>query len=82
MPLRFWGEKIPCIPYLRAIRPRVATLGTDHPERRALKGRQIERPNKVEAGPMANWKLMFAHQSVRDSSCSRISRPFKGEPFI
>jgi hypothetical protein len=28
--------------------PRVSTLGTDQPTRRALKGRQIERPNKVE----------------------------------
>jgi hypothetical protein len=26
----------------------VSTLGTDHPERRALKGRQIERTNKAE----------------------------------
>jgi hypothetical protein len=34
--------------------PRVSTLGTDQPTRRALKGRQIERPNKVEIGvPMA-----------------------------
>jgi hypothetical protein len=35
--------------------PRVSTLGTDQLERRALKGRQSERPNKVEVGgPMAN----------------------------
>jgi hypothetical protein len=34
--------------------PRVSTLGTDQPTRRALKGRQIERPDKVEiGGPMA-----------------------------
>ena len=28
----------------------VSTLGIVHQERRALKGRQIERPNKAEAG--------------------------------
>jgi hypothetical protein len=28
--------------------PRVSTLGTVHPERRALKGRQIERSSNVE----------------------------------
>ena len=31
----------------------VSTLGTDHPERRALKGRQIERTNKAEVGIVA-----------------------------
>ena len=30
--------------------PRVSTLGIVHQERRALKGRQIERPNKAEVG--------------------------------
>ena len=30
--------------------PRVSTLGIVHQERRALNGRQIERPNKAEAG--------------------------------
>jgi hypothetical protein len=36
--------------------PRVSTLGTDQPERRALKlkGRQIERPFKVEIG--VQWR--------------------------
>ena len=29
----------------RSNQPRVSTLGTDHPERGALKGRQIEPPN-------------------------------------
>src|ERR1700722_20500338 len=29
----------------RRTQPRVSTLGTDHPERCALKGRQIEPPN-------------------------------------
>jgi hypothetical protein len=32
--------------------PRVSTLGTDHPERRALKGRQIKSTNKAEVGLM------------------------------
>jgi hypothetical protein len=62
---------------------RVSTLGTDHTERRALKGRQIERPNKVEVGvqwPIVtcfNCALTFAPQWVRDLSRSRISRPFR-----
>jgi hypothetical protein len=35
--------------------PRVSTLGIVHQERRTLKGRQVERPNKAQAesdGPM------------------------------
>src|SRR5580693_963292 len=36
--------------------PRVSTLGTNQPTRRALKGRQIERPNKVEIG--VQWPIV------------------------
>jgi hypothetical protein len=58
--------------------------GNRPPRRRALKGRQIERPNKVEVG--VQWRnchmsqlrtLTFVPQSVRDSSRSRVSRPFR-----
>jgi hypothetical protein len=37
---------------------RVSTLGTDQPTRRALEGRQIERPSQVEIGvPMAQLSM-------------------------
>jgi hypothetical protein len=46
---RNWGDLMP--PQGYRIQPRVLTLGTDHPKRRALmKGRQIEGPKKAEAG--------------------------------
>ena len=39
----------------------IPTFNPDHPKRRALNGRQIERPNKLE---------------VESNSGGRISRPF------
>ena len=64
--------------------PRVSTLGIVDQERRALKGRQIERPKKVGSvvgwsnGRTSQWRtLTFAWQWVRASSGTRISRPFR-----
>jgi hypothetical protein len=66
--------------------PRVSTLGIVHQERHALKGRQIERPNKAVAGSdgpiVARPIAHSARQLVQASSGTRISRRFQGEPFI
>jgi hypothetical protein len=68
--------------------PRVSTLGTDQPERRALKGRQIECPNKVEVG--VQWPIVTCFNGALTfraaMGCEICSQPhvtpLQGEPFI
>jgi hypothetical protein len=65
--------------------PRVSTLGILHQERRALKGRQIERPSKAESdfdGTSQLRTLTFARPQVRASSGTPISRPFRASRFL
>jgi hypothetical protein len=51
----------------------VSTLGTDHLERRALKGRQIERTNEAEVGRGSSGTLCLATLS-RDKTIGPAKR--------
>ncbi len=68
--------------------PKVSALGIVHQERRALKGRQIERPNKAEAGPMVQLsQVPIAHSDFCVATGASFIwyphlSPLQGEPFI
>ena len=57
--------------------PRVSTLGIVHQTRRALNGRQIARPNKVEAGSTVQLEhVRIAHSDF----CAAIGASFAWVP--
>ena len=65
--------------------PRVSTLGIVHQERRAMKGRQIERPNKAEVGQLSH--VPVAHSDFCEAIGATLIgylhlSPLQGEPFI
>jgi hypothetical protein len=47
--------------------PRVSTLGTATPKRRAPKGRQIERTNNAKVGPIEH--VSIAHSNFGSNGC-------------
>jgi hypothetical protein len=75
----------------RRTQPRVSTLGTDHPERCALKERQIERPNLTNKTEVGSNGPIVARLNFALCLCAAIGArfvwyphlsPLQGEPFI